>query len=56
MILRIAFKNLLHKPLYAVLCWLLLACSTAVLLSATTTMLIADLTCFLKRKKTVITA
>lgn len=32
MILRIAFKNLLHKPLYAVLCWLLLACSTAVLL------------------------
>ncbi|WP_343700706.1 FtsX-like permease family protein [Chitinophaga sp.] len=32
MILRIAFKNLLHKPLYAGLCWLLLACSTAVLL------------------------
>ncbi len=32
MIIRIAFKNLLHKPLYAVLCWLLLACSTAVLL------------------------
>jgi len=32
MILRIAFKNLLHKPLYAALCWLLLACSTAVLL------------------------
>lgn len=32
MILRIAFKNLLHKPLYATLCWLLLACSTAVLL------------------------
>lgn len=32
MILRIGFKNLLHKPLYAVLCWLLLACSTAVLL------------------------
>lgn len=32
MILRIAFKNLLHKPLYASLCWLLLACSTAVLL------------------------
>lgn len=32
MIFRIAFKNLLHKPLYATLCWLLLACSTAVLL------------------------
>ncbi len=32
MILRIAFKNLLHKPLYAGLCWLLLTCSTAVLL------------------------
>ncbi|AWO01310.1 hypothetical protein DLD77_06210 [Chitinophaga alhagiae] len=32
MICRIAFKNLLHKPLYAGLCWLLLACSTAVLL------------------------
>jgi putative ABC transport system permease protein len=32
MIIRIAFKNLLHKPLYAVLCWLLLACSAAVLL------------------------
>lgn len=32
MILRIAYKNLLHKPLYATLCWLLLACSTAVLL------------------------
>ncbi|RPD40348.1 ABC transporter permease [Chitinophaga barathri] len=32
MIIRISYKNLLHKPLYAVLCWLLLACSTAVLL------------------------
>ncbi|MGX5817926.1 FtsX-like permease family protein [Chitinophaga lutea] len=31
MILRIAYKNLLHKPLYAGLCWLLIACSTAVL-------------------------
>ncbi|WP_341838551.1 FtsX-like permease family protein [Chitinophaga pollutisoli] len=32
MIFRIAIRNLLHKPLYTVLCWLLLACSTSVLL------------------------
>lgn len=32
MIFRIAIRNLLHKPLYTVLCWLLLACSTTVLL------------------------
>ncbi len=32
MIFRIAIRNLLHKPLYTALCWLLLACSTTVLL------------------------
>lgn len=32
MTFRIAIRNLLHKPLYTVLCWLLLACSTTVLL------------------------
>ena len=32
MILRIAFRNLLYKPLYTILCWLLLTCSTTVLL------------------------
>ncbi|WP_298717770.1 FtsX-like permease family protein [Chitinophaga sp.] len=32
MIFRIAIRNLLHKPLYTALCWLLLACSTSVLL------------------------
>lgn len=32
MIFRIAIRNLLHKPLYTVLCWLLLTCSTTVLL------------------------
>ncbi|WP_423736825.1 ABC transporter permease [Chitinophaga caseinilytica] len=32
MIFRIAIRNLLHKPLYTALCWLLLSCSTTVLL------------------------